>query len=171
LAPLRMPERLRIELSSKSFGTIFSGDPKANAEHVLKLIKSRHPPKVIIVGDFTLKVFSDSGFHPDLGIFDKRTKRSAFVGPNDFNEKISNPAGQITDEAVAAIRRLLSAPLPSTLFVEGEEDLLALPAIVQAPKGSFIIYGLPGEGIVVVTADKKTKEKINDLISQFERTS
>jgi len=170
LAPLRMPERLRAELSSKSFGTFFSGDPKANAENILKLIKSRHPPKVIIVGDFTLKVFSDSGFRPDLGIFDKKTKRSEFIGPDDFNEKISNPAGQITDEAVASIKRLLSATLPSTLFIEGEEDLLAIPAIAQAPEGSFIIYGLPNEGIVVVTADKKTKEKINNLISQFERT-
>jgi uncharacterized protein (UPF0218 family) len=43
--------------------------------------------------------------------------------------------------------------------VEGEEDLLTLVAMAVAPLGSFVIYGQPGEGLVVVEVDDAAKNR------------
>lgn len=166
---LRMPEHLRGELSSKSFGLMLSGDLEKNVRSVLEIVKSIRPPKVIIVGDFTLKAFMGSGFRPDLGIFDRKTGRttSDFLA-GDVSET-TNPPGRITDEAVSKIRELLSSDEPALLFVDGEEDLLSLPSVLCSPEGSLVIYGIPSEGMMVVTADKKSKEKIKRIMNEFER--
>jgi hypothetical protein len=50
------------------------------------------------------------------------------------------------------------------MVVLGEEDLLTLPAIVEAPIISFVIYGQPEEGIVLVEVDEKKKKEIHALI-------
>jgi len=169
LGSLRMPTRLRDELS-KQYGTLLTGDPKSNVKATLDILRSKRPPKVIVVGDFTLKAFIESGYRPDLGIFDNKTKRSSFPVLEKPTNVVSNPAGHISDEAVSSIRQLLLSKGPSLLFVDGEEDLLALPAILHSPEGSIVIYGMPGKGMVVIVADKEIKEKIASLISQFERT-
>ena len=43
------------------------------------------------------------------------------------------------------------------LVVDGEEDLLVLVAVAFAPLGGLVVYGQPGEGLVVVrvTAEKR----------------
>ena len=169
MGSLRMPTRLRDELS-KQYGTLLTGDPKSNVEAALDILRSKRPPKVVVVGDFTLKAFIESGYRPNLGIFDNKTKRSLFPISERPTNVVSNPAGHISDEAVLTIRRLLLSEGPSLLFVDGEEDLLSLPAILYSPEGSIVIYGMPGKGMVVIVADKEIKEKIASLISQFERT-
>jgi uncharacterized protein (UPF0218 family) len=82
---------------------------------------------------------------------------------------VSNPAGHISDEAVSSIRQLLLHKSPRLLLVKGEEDLLSLPALLYSPEGSIVIYGMPDEGMMVIVAERKIKEKIASLISQFER--
>ena len=159
MGSLRMPMRLRDELS-KQYGTLLTGDPKSNVRAALGILRSKRPPRVIMVGDFTLKAFIESGYRPNLGIFDNKTKRSLFPISERPTNVVSNPAGHISDEAVLTIRRLLLSEGPSLLFVDGEEDLLSLPAILYSPEGSIVIYGMPGKGMVVIVADKEIKEKI-----------
>lgn len=169
---LRMPDRLRAELSSDAFGRLLRGSPSENAARVVELIAASKPPRVIAIGDHTLKALLEAGCAPDLGIFDRLTRRA----PSGFNHprawQVRNPAGEITDEAVAAIKLALARRRRGgvMLVVEGEEDLLALPAIIEAPKGSLVIYGLPDRGMMVVTADDTTKERVASLVKQFERT-
>ncbi len=45
------------------------------------------------------------------------------------------------------------------IVVEGEEDLLVLIAVLYAPENSFVVYGQPYSGIVVVkvSAEKKAQ--------------
>jgi len=38
--------------------------------------------------------------------------------------------------------------------VDGEEDLAVIPCVLMAPEGSLILYGQPGEGVVLVETDK-----------------
>jgi len=163
-----MPVHLRDELS-KRYGTLLTGDPESNVKAALDIFKTKHPPKVIIVGDFTLKIFIKSGYRPDLGIFDSRTKRFPFPISEKTTNVVSNPAGHISDKAASCIRQLLLLKGPRLLKVEGEEDLLSLPALLHSPEGSIVIYGMPEKGMMVIVAEKKIKEKIASLISQFER--
>jgi uncharacterized protein (UPF0218 family) len=48
----------------------------------------------------------------------------------------------------------------SEIIVDGEEDLLALIAISYAPDNSYIVYGQPLEGMVVVKATSDMKAEI-----------
>jgi uncharacterized protein (UPF0218 family) len=171
LGSLRMPDHLRAELSSEAFGILLRGNPVENALKAKELIATQKPPKVIVVGDFTLKALLDAGCVPDLGIFDRLTKRIPFDFPNFKAEAVRNPAGEISDEAVFLIKKALNNRRRKNvmLVVDGEEDLLSLPAIANAPMGSFVIYGLPERGMMLVTADRETKEKIASVIRQFQR--
>ena len=47
------------------------------------------------------------------------------------------------------------------VVVDGEEDLLTLVAVLYAPEGSFVVYGQPYQGIIVVkvTPEKKAEAK------------
>jgi uncharacterized protein (UPF0218 family) len=166
-----MPDQLRAELSSETYGTLLHGSPSENASRAMKIIASEQPPKIVVVGDFTLKALLRAGCIPDLGIFDRRTKRIPCDFPQMETETVRNPAGEITDEAISSIKRALARRRGKKVMmaIDGEEDLLALPAIIQAPLGSLVIYGLPERGMMLVTADSTTKEKIVSVLNQFRR--
>ncbi len=165
---LKMPETLRSELS-KPYGILLAGDLDSNVDDVLTLIKREHPPRVVIVGDYVLTGFIKSGYMPSLGIYDRKTKRSPFPLNLKHTETVVNPPGHISDQAVLAIKRLLSSPEPSILYVEGEEDLLALPAVLHSPDGSFVIYGLPERGMILIKVEKNIKKKVAEILERFDR--
>ncbi|MBC7112664.1 MAG: DUF359 domain-containing protein [Candidatus Methanomethyliales bacterium] len=167
---LRLPERLRSELS-KPHGLLLTGDLDSNVDSVLSLIRQENPPKVVVVGDYALTGFIKFGYMPSLGIYDRKTKRFPFPLTLEPTEVTKNPPGHISDEAVLAIRRLISSPSPSLLYVDGEEDLLSIPAILHSPEGSFVIYGLPSKGMVVIKVDKEIKKKVTKILEDFERVS
>ena len=48
------------------------------------------------------------------------------------------------------------------------KDLLALVAILEAPKNSLVVYGQPYEGVVVVKVDETIKEKAKKIIQAME---
>ena len=48
----------------------------------------------------------------------------------------------------------------AVILVEGEEDLLALPAIIESPNYAFVVYGQPSQGLVVVTTTPATRSQI-----------
>jgi len=69
-------------------------------------------------------------------------------------------------------------PHPTLVFVDGEEDLLALPLILSLPQNYLLFYGQPpitdaqpptpaGLGLLVVTSN--LKQKIQKLIDRFEK--
>ena len=44
-------------------------------------------------------------------------------------------------------------------MVDGEEDLLALVAVLYAPQNSFVVYGQPHCGIVFVKVTSRRKHR------------
>ena len=56
---------------------------------------------------------------------------------------------------------------PSWIVVDGEEDLLTLPAILFAPPNSLVLYGHWQHGIIAVEVDEEMKEKIWKIIERF----
>ena len=43
----------------------------------------------------------------------------------------------------------------------------ALAAIELAPENTAVLYGMPGEGVVVVWADARAKARVRDLLARM----
>jgi len=81
---------------------------------------------------------------------------------------VKNPAGTLTDELIDALGLALADP-PTLIYVEGEEDLAVIPLVMAAEEGGVVLYGQPGEGVVVREVDGKAKEKAKEMLALFER--
>jgi hypothetical protein len=53
---------------------------------------------------------------------------------------------------------------PVVVRVRGEEDLLALVAIIEAPIGSLVIYSQPRMGVVLVDVDEQAKQNALSIL-------
>lgn len=168
LGKLRLPESIRTELS-KPLGLLLTGSPDENVKQIASLMKNNAPPKIIVIGDFVLSCFLNFGIVPNLGIYDRKTKRLPFDLNLSPNVMISNPAGHLSDEAISIIKDLLNSQGNHFVYVEGEEDLLALPAILYSPINSFVIYGMPDKGMALVIVDEEIKKKVLSIMEKFER--
>ena len=51
--------------------------------------------------------------------------------------------------------------------VKGEEDLLALPAILLAPLHSIMLYGQMDMGIVMVEVTEEKKKEVMEILKKF----
>jgi hypothetical protein len=82
--------------------------------------------------------------------------------------RVRNPQATITDEAINAIQDSLKCDSSVNIIVDGEEDLLALIAVLYAPENAFVVYGQPYEGIVVVKATATKKEEVAAILKAME---
>lgn len=129
---------------------------------------------IIVVGDACLRSALEYG-EPLIGIYDKQIERK--IATDDIINKIEgwqvkkalveNPRGTITEEAIMAIKDALRLDKRVKIEVKGEEDLLALPAIIHAKENMRVCYGQPGRGVVMVTPDKKTKETARKILKEM----
>ena len=149
-----MPDSLRGELS-KTFGILLTGTPGENVQSALRIIRSRRPPKVIIVGDFTHQPFLEAGFRPDIGIFDTKTRRSDFVGAIDVADaiRVRNPQGCITDGDAAALGRAL---LLGPALIRSTGRRTCSPDCREEPARPLVYTGCR-RGMIVLTIDEEMK--------------
>lgn len=161
---------LRQELKNP-LGTLIKGTPKETMKELAKLVLKEKPEYIISVGDVVSRNILEKGIHPKIVIVDNKVMResSPLFKTRTVNKiKVKNPAGTLTAETWSAIKQALRQKQPTQLLVEGEEDLLTLVAVLEAPKNSLIIYGQPYEGIVAVQVDKKNKKKAQQIINAME---
>jgi len=132
---------------------------------------------LITVGDVVSLTVNSNGITPRLSVYDGMTERREMTGFASFAESkgwepvsVTNPAGTITAELVDAIRNALSHPGSSIIRVNGEEDMATLPCILLSENGTNVIYGWPGKGMMLVTADDIIKKKMYGLWEQTEET-
>jgi hypothetical protein len=164
---------LRIKLK-QPLGTLIRGSFTETMKRFSEMANKEKPPRIISVGDTVSKNLAKNHFLPQLSIIDNKCMRKNILPVLLATEKtfhVKNPQGTITDEAIAAIQEALQSSQHSKIVVEGEEDLLTLAAIMQAPQDSFVLYGQPLEGIVVVkvTTDKKTE--VSEILKAMEKCS
>jgi hypothetical protein len=93
-----------------------------------------------------------------------KNKLVGFDGPPIV---VRNPAGFITNELVAAVKKAVEDK-KGKIFVDGEEDLAALVVMVVAPKGSVLVYGQPNEGMVFVELDDVIRKRAAIDFSRME---
>ena len=159
---LRLPEEHR-GLFKKPFGTL----ARNIGEHLPEL-RGR---AVYAVGDVVTHNLLGAGIVPDIAIIDGYTMRSPCTqSPLLQTRRLAakNPAGTITDELVEAIEEAVGNP-PAVIFVDGEEDLAVIPLIIAAPVGAAILYGQPGEVVVLRLVDESAKEEAASMLNCFVR--
>lgn len=161
---LSLPGTLRPTLQ-KPIGTLVP-----NTTEVLNLIEGKI---VISVGDIISEELRQKKFHPAISIIDFRTRRHELLHESFGKETHTvNRPGKIHKEAVDAFISVRNAYFSSqesqTLIVDGEEDLLALPAMLLAPMGSVVLYGLFDQGVVVNVVTEELKVRIKGIIEKFD---
>lgn len=161
---LKLPESLRPNLQ-KPIGIVVK-----NTSEVLHLLDNK---MTISVGDIISEELRQKNIHPAVSVIDFRTRRHELLHEL-FGKELQtvNQPGTINYEAVRTFIHARDAYLqsqePQTVIVDGEEDLLALPAILLSPLGSIVLYGQFDQGIVVNVVTEELKKKIVLLVRQFD---
>lgn len=139
-------------------------------EQLIEELKKRDYGKVIAVGDRVSKDIAESDIDADISIVDGSIQREE-VGEEHFNDiaaertfETENPQGKITEESWRTVRKASALKCNTKIIVEGEEDLLALPALLFAPEDSVIVYGHWREGAVLMEAEQENKAFVQDLV-------
>jgi GTP-dependent dephospho-CoA kinase len=162
----RLPEEMRAELA-KPLGRLFK---PAEISGAAFLGTVKDAAFVVTVGDRVTETFGKTGRTPEVQIVDSMENRKPRLPPEvSFvaNYVAENPPATITEAAMKAIKGAFDGPKPARVLVVGEEDLLAIPAIVMAPDSASVFYGQPGQGIVLVKADRAAKERSKALLRRM----
>lgn len=148
---------------------------KSPLGEVVKDLKGLDPKgEIIAIGDEASKSLIREGFEPKAIVYDGKTKREDIGVSADIQGypgtqyTIKNPQGGLETEVFDLFRKILAKEGISKVYVEGEEDLTALAAILAAKSGSTVLYGQPNEGIVVVEVDEKIKKEVQNMIEEME---
>jgi len=123
--------------------------------------------RIVSVGDQATKSLLEKIVSPTLSIVDYKIERKPVdYTYSSFNLVLQakNPAGKITSQAWENVSRGLKRGRV-LLEIDGEEDLLVLPVMALARKGTVVFYGQPEEGIVVVEITGQSREYAKTLLN------
>jgi len=150
-------------------GQLLRGPPTETMPKLKILVQQSKPSKVTTVGDVVSRETLAAGINVGLRIVDQMTLRKR-ISPVEIKAertyRVKNPAGVITSEAWDAIRQALKER-EAVIFVDGEEDLLAIPAVLESPDNALVVYGQPSEGLVVVIASPEKKSEVRKIVSRM----
>jgi len=156
----RLPEDIRSELK-KPFGELHST--------LTSLLPRLQGHVVYTVGDVVTHHLVRAGVTPDVAIIDGHTMRAPCKRVPRIDVRTlaaKNPPGTISDDLVLAIRDAVADP-PALIVVEGEEDLAVIPLVLAAPAGALVLYGQPGEGVVLRRVDREARKAARAFLSRF----
>ncbi len=122
----------------------------------------RKATRVYAVGDAVVESLLEIGYVPAVAVFDYKIGRMP-VASKIISEKYGAPLaaenrrGTISKDLWRALNRANRSKRNVGVRVYGEEDLAAVVCAYIAPKGSMLLYGIPGRGIdsVMVTQHLK----------------
>lgn len=126
---------------------------------------------VVTVGDRVAETLLETtGRSPDVFVVDGMERRTAREVPriaHGSTLKAKNPPGRITKAAMGAMKRAFKGEKPAMVLIDGEEDLLTIPAVIDAPLGSVVFYGQPLVGVVAVKVDERAKASAREILEQM----
>jgi uncharacterized protein (UPF0218 family) len=161
--------RLRVFLK-EPFGILITGTAKETMAALKALVEKEKPARLVSVGDVVSQNMHESGLHPQLTVIDHISLRDQAMpkqAPVENTVYVNNPQGTITEEAILAIKAALDSNAHTHIEVKGEEDLLTLIAVLYAPQNSFVVYGQPHLGIVVVKASVEKKDQVKQFLKEM----
>ena len=125
---------------------------------------------IVTVGDATTEKLLSLGIAPSIQIVDgkERRERRKLPEKNHATEiRCTNPAGGISSDAIAAVKKALNSEKPVRIIVDGEEDLLGAIVLALAPDDSVMFYGQPLEGLVAVRINEESRSRFNEVINRI----
>lgn len=168
----RITPKLRRKFK-EPFGLLLTGTFSETMVKLKAIVEEEKPPLIVSVGDTVSRNLHAHGLKPNISVTDNQSMRRQ-IKPAKFEGKTivhaRNPRGTITDEAANALQKAMEqdGEKQIQMVVDGEEDLLTLIAVLNAPPGAFVVYGQPYKGVVMirVTPEKKaeTKALLNSMI-------
>jgi uncharacterized protein (UPF0218 family) len=173
----RVPEKLRLQLKSP-LGELIP-DRLVSKAAILSRIPSKPKTRTIIVsiGDRSTERLVEFSIDHNLEILDQIEKRSSrsLVPFSGEVEKIlfaKNEPGTISSEALTALvvslEQIEEDPaIPIRIQIDGEEDLLTLPVLAYFPPETVVMYGQPGEGLVIVQARGEPRKRSWDILAEL----
>lgn len=164
---LTMPEGMRQELA-EPFGTVLKD---GNTESI---IRGDHEAIVVSVGDKTTKRLVENGLIPTLVILDMQVERQPYMWEKELwdklpkkQEEFTSGPGYISSSVARALISWAKKPTSMLYVIDGEEDLLVLPVICDAPNGTVVYYGQPNVGMVRVVVSDAAKKRAAAFLQQF----
>jgi uncharacterized protein (UPF0218 family) len=156
---------------SRPLGVLVSGNEDECNRILKQVIAKETPTKVILVGDTVSRNAAQRGIRVDLMIIDnleKRIRAKTYAFEPKRRIKTRNLAGMIEAQAREAVEQAVLGR-GDLVEVDGEEDLLAIIAVQTSPLGSLVVYGQPGEGIVLVRVSETKKAEAQAILDQMEK--
>lgn len=148
-------------------------EPFGPVEPDAEVLLSDVDGQLIAVGDIVTYHFLEAEREPDVAVVDEHTKREAVT--DEVREAVvrpdvtvANPAGSLVEGLVRALANAIAGDDPTTVFVDGEEDLAVLPAVLLAPEGASVVYGQPDEGMVHVQVTADAKAEFRALVERMD---
>jgi len=161
---------LREKLKSP-LGLLIKGSFNETMRKLKELIEKERPLMVISVGDVVSNNMMTHVVSPRVLIVDNKVMREPITPISveaDHTLHAKNPPGTLTNEAWSVVQEALKREKRTKVLIEGEEDLLTLAAVLCAPENSFVVYGQPYEGIVVVKVTEQKKEMVRQIVEAME---
>lgn len=165
------PSQADLQRLKEPFGKLLPGEPSKTMPELNAIISRIHPRKVVAVGDVVSRETMAAGIRVHLRIIDHVSMRkptAAFDLKAKTTYHVRNPAGVITLESWEAIKRAMKDD-DAVILVDGEEDLLALPSIVESPNNSLVLYGQPSQGLVVVDTSSTVRNEASLMLGRMTR--
>ncbi len=170
---LYLPDNLRESLR-KPLGNVYT-----TTQEILRYIDRSIHSLIIAVGDIIAQSMIDARRVPDISVIDFKSRRQKIPNTKyplrqSFSEasQILNKPGTINYKFATIFQKAVNSFMKSNkkqlIIVDGEEDLLTLPAILLAPLGSLLLYGQFDLGVVVVEITEEKKNKIKKIIKAFD---
>ena len=165
---MKLPDSIRDKFKTP-LGVLLP-ESSADKKNIEKFLSEKS--YIITVGDRTTEKMINFGLIPSLQIIDgqeKRKKRKILPKLAHATElTVDNPAAEITQKSIDLIKHAFTMKPPIRLLVNGEEDLLILPACIHAPENAVALYGQPNEGLVIVRITSEIRNKAQNLVDSME---
>ncbi|HDI10167.1 MAG TPA: DUF359 domain-containing protein [Euryarchaeota archaeon] len=159
---MKISERDR-EFLSEPRGKLFK---KMDNEFV-SMLKGKF---LMSVGDMVTKSLLRVGIDPDIAIIDGKIERKEIGIEEGIKEtfdrviRVRNPPGEITRELVESIRDSILSGKRTLIIVDGEEDLAGVPCVAFSSEHSVLVYGQPGEGVVLLEISDSDRRKAREIV-------
>mgnify|MGYP001594646062 CR=1 FL=1 len=157
------------------FGKVLNTE-RTRIDEIIKSDKFKN--LIIAIGDIVVSNLAKIGRQANISIFDFKTNRTPITDQDTLkllpkaDVKAKNEASTINNEAVSVLNSMLKKGINSnrkySIEIEGEEDLLAIPAILLAPLGSIVLYGIRNAGGIKVEVSEKKKIDARSIVNKFD---
>jgi GTP-dependent dephospho-CoA kinase len=159
-----------MEKFKQPFGLLLRGTFSETMTKLKEIVNTEKPPMVITVGDIVSGNVHKYEINARLSITDNKSMRKrnqpVVLEPRKTLH-VKNPQGTITEEAIVTVKEALQSEDHIHILVDGEEDLLALIAVLYAPDGAIVVYGQPHEGLVVVKVTEEKRAEAQKLLDSM----